>query len=376
MDKTFRIVLLIFIFLGGLLVTVTALSLHNLNRAIRAANWVDHTRATLAEIDSLVATLQTADGAVRAYLITNSEADRATYRTAFNELGERVEVARALIASAPAEIAAFEELETQLVARADFARRLLTAKQSGESLERLLIDDDGGTTMFEIRRQAQQIRNHFTAELNQHDQEVFAQDEIAKNSLWGLASLILLSLLGSAWFIRDALQQRRAATLILERSNVELESQVVARTQDLLVANRNLKTENLDHRWRAEALDHQQRYNQRIIDSISDLVLVITKIGNISRINPAVVRHTGFDAPKLVNNPLTDFISIASPGQPGAADGFDPIADALRGGHTLRDLPVKINTCRQTQVSAFLGFFPLTDNDQIIGAVVTLRLVS
>ena len=378
MDKTFRSVVIVFALSGAILIAVTAIALSNLNRAQRSAEWIDHTRAALSEIDALLADLQTAEGAVRTYLFTGAEADRTAYRNAFNDLGERVEIARALIASYPEQLTAFEALETRMVARADLSRSLLAAKQAGDepTLQKLLTEDDVGTELFEIRRQAQQIRNHFTAELSRHDQEVFLDDQRTRNSLFSVAGVTLLLLLSSAWFIRDDLRQRRQTAELLRKTNANLGEEVAARTSELESLNLILKTENIEHRWRSEALDHQVRYFQRIIDSVSDLVFVITKSGNISRINPSVVRRTGFDAPFLVNRSITEFIT--PPGSAADADGASHrlIEEALELGDELQNTPVQIASKDGVKLDAVLHQSPLHDRDAVIGAVVTLRISS
>jgi hypothetical protein len=43
-----------------------------------------------------------------------------------------------------------------------------------------------------------------------------------------------------------------------------------------------------ERRWASRALEHQLRYNQLIIDSIGELVFVLTKVLKISRVNPIV----------------------------------------------------------------------------------------
>lgn len=376
-DKTFRSVVVVFALSGAVLIAVTAVALRNLNRAQRSAEWVDHTRATLSEIDALLSNLQSAEGAVRTYIFTGSEVDRTTYRDAFNDLGERVEIARALISSYPDQLEVFAELEQRMVARANLARELLAAKQEDDTpvLQKLLAEDDAGLQLFEIRRHAQQIRNHFIGELSRHDRQVFADDQRTRTALFSVAGVTLLLLLSSAWFIRDDLRHRRTTTSLLRQANARLGAEVKEGAHELESVNLALKRENLEHRWRTEALDHQVRYFQRIVDSVSDLVFVTTKVGHISRINPAVVRRTGFDAPMLVNQSITDYITpVSSPPNDHDVPSDRLIIRALELGDELQKLSVHLRSKERGNLAAVMNLSPLHDRDEVIGAVITLRI--
>jgi PAS domain S-box-containing protein len=181
--------------------------------------------------------------------------------------------------------------------------------------------------------------------------------------------LNLLILAGVAWLIRDDHAARTRAASVLEEANRGLEAKVAARTADLAAANATLQTENLERRWAAQALEHQLRYNQFIVDSISDLVFVLTKSRNISRVNPATVHATGWEPAEIVNRPLGDVVTLT-----GAAT--DPVPRALAEGHDLRDLPAllkdKHGHCHPVQCTVF----PLRDGNKVVGGIVIARLSS
>jgi len=376
MDRTFRTVITVYTLIGVALLAVVIVSLRSQRSALRSAEWIDHTRATLTELDALLSSLQHAEGAVRSFLFTLAESDRLAYRDSFNDLGEKVEITRAFVRSYPDQLVVFEELETLLVSRVDFARNLLAMRQSGdeEELKRLLEGDETNTDMFEIRRLAQQIRNHFTAELAVHDRDVYEQDRHTRTLLLAVAALTLVTLVGSAWFIRDDLRHRRQLAQAAEQTRVELEALVQERTHELQTANHQLRTDTLELRWRGEALDHQLRYSQCIINAVSDLVFVVTKLGRISRINPAVARLTGFDASELVQRLLTDVALLPDPPPSETTDKANPLMRAIKLGDELRDLRVNVTTKQSAPLSATLRLSPLHDRDQVIGAVATLRI--
>jgi PAS domain S-box-containing protein len=131
-----------------------------------------------------------------------------------------------------------------------------------------------------------------------------------------------------------------------------------------------LRAENLERAWGSQALEHQLRYNELIVNSVSDLVFVLTKAQNISRLNPAVTHVTGFETKELVNRPLQSLVRLGGADRPA---GFDPLAQALREGREYReaDAYVQDRSGREKPVSFML--FPLRDRDRVVGGVVILR---
>ena len=144
MDKTFRLILLVFAILATSMVTEVVLSITNLQRANRSAQWVNHTHAFIAEINAAVTAGQRAESALHAFLLTNNPDQRAQMSQAFGELSEHIEVAKALAASEAESKSEVAELETALIARADIARALLAAHRSGDtdSIHQQLSEDD------------------------------------------------------------------------------------------------------------------------------------------------------------------------------------------------------------------------------------------
>ena len=82
------------------------------------------------------------------------------------------------------------------------------------------------------------------------------------------------------------------------------------RTAELVKTNSALKQENLERRWSYQALDHQGRYNQLIINSIAEMVFVISRALNVSRINPAVVHQTNWQPQDLVAQSIERVLQI------------------------------------------------------------------
>ncbi|HEY1848498.1 MAG TPA: cache domain-containing protein [Opitutaceae bacterium] len=157
--------------------------------------------------------------------------------------------------------------------------------------------------------------------------------------------------------------------------NRELEKAVLERSGQLAAANEKLTAENLERRWANQSLEHQLRYDRMIISSISDLVIVCTKVLNISRINPAVVRATGWQASDLVNSPLSRIIRLEGPDAEGSSL-FDPLLQALRDGRDLVGRRAVIVDKAGALTQAELALYPIRDQDKVVGGVAVLRLTT
>jgi hypothetical protein len=92
---------------------------------------------------------------------------------------------------------------------------------------------------------------------------------------------------------------------------------------------------------------------------------VITKVANISRINPAVEHHTDWLAKDLVNRPLEAVVRLAS--------GEAELQRALKEGHDLRDLPAVLHDQQGRESPVRFTFYPLRDGNNVVGGVVVLN---
>jgi PAS domain S-box-containing protein len=254
----------------------------------------------------------------------------------------------------------------------------LAARTSGDlaTLRGMLAADAGGTAIRDIQRKIDKLKSDELALLTERDTAAYLQAQATSWTVWTGVALDVLLLAGAAWLVRDDLAARRRAASALQVANDQLEARVQERTAELGSANSRLSTENLERRWANHALEHQLRYNHLIIDSISDLVLVLTAALNISRVNPAVVRLTGLEPAELVNQPLSRVARLAA--EPGSAEAplRDPIAQSLMDGRELQRQPAVVEDKRGRQTRALLSLFPLRDQDKVVGCVVTLQILA
>lgn len=134
-----------------------------------------------------------------------------------------------------------------------------------------------------------------------------------------------------------------------------------------------LKAQHLERRWSSQSIEHQLRYNQLIIDSVSELVFVLTKALNISRINPVVLRSTGYTETELIKSPLGRLVRLAPAAGAKSAPATETLTLALKEGRSLHDLPAIIADKHGVETAVLLTLVPLRDDNRVVGGVATLR---
>lgn len=370
-----RRVLICFGLILAVLVLVVGVSLNNLSRTVATSDWVNHTHALITELDALQPTLTAAEGELSRYLLTADQRDHTAYQNKFAELGEHVDVAIALVAGSPSEQQQFQQVALLLARRAEIASHIVQLKKGGDAaaLQQFLAQDAESHDHRELAQWIEKFRTTQTDLLSARDRTLYLQAQTTRWTVLTGLGLDFLLLCGAAWLIRDALAARTLAHRLLQQANVELEEKVRQRTAELSDTNAKLAAQSLEDRWSKQALEHQNRYNLLIIDSISDAVFVVTKLMNVSRLNPAAVHLAGFEPVELIDKPLARLISFDGP-KDAAKPAFDPLARTLAEGHDLRDKAGFLATKSGQAVPVRLSFYPLRDRDKVVGGVVILQL--
>ena len=376
-DKTIHRVLIFFLLIAAVLVVVAVQAVRNIGRSVAASDWVNHTHAVILETEAIRSALAMGDGALHTYVLTGDARDLAACRDALANVADHLEIAKALTRQEPAQNEQVTQIELLVSQRAGFVQGILAARQAGntEAVRTMLAADASGAAIRDTQRKIDKLKSDELALLTERDTASYMQAQTTRWTVWTGVALDVLLLAGVAWIIRDDLAARRRAAAALQEANEQLEARVLERTAELAAANDRLHGENLERQWANQALEHQVRYNRLIIDSINDLVLVLTKALNISRVNPAVVRLTGWESTDLINQPLSRVVRLA------AFDGadaplFDPVAQALNDGRDLREQAAFVEDKRGRRTAVRFSLFPLRDRDKVVGGVVTLQLVS
>ena len=375
-DPTIRRILGFFLIISVILVVVATQAVRNISRSAASSDWVNHTHAVILESEALRSALQAGDGALRAFVLTGEARDQAAAREAFADVAEHLTVAKALTRLEPAQSQQLAEIESLVNRRAAFGRDVLAARQTGgaDSARPLLIADAGGEPLREILRKIDRLKSDEMVLLAERDTVSYLQAQTTRWIVWLGVALDVLLLGGAGWLIRDDLATRRRLAAALQDANAQLEVKVLARTAELATANAQLSTENLERQWANQALEHQLHYNELIINSISDLVFVVTKALNVSRVNPAVIHLTGLEPVDMINQPLTRIVRLVGPPPGVAAPLLEPVAQAIKEGRDLRDQAAVVEDLRGHLTPVRFTLIPLRDKDKVVGAVVTLQI--
>ncbi len=373
-DRTIRRMLALFAIISAVLIAVVAIAVRNINRAETSSDWVNHTHAVILEADAVLVGVHAGESALRTFAMTGDARDQAAAREAFAAMSEDLEIAKALTRDAPPQHEQILRLEALATKRADIAQRVFAAwpADQPEAIRLLTGAEATAASIGEIRRIGDKLKDDEMALLAERDTASYLQAQTTRWTVWSgvVLDFILLGLV--AWLIRDDLAARRRIAAALEQANAQLETKVRERTAELSTTNEKLVAENLEQRWAQQAAEHQLRYYQIVFNSLNDLVLVITKAMNISRVNSAVTRVTAHDPSALIDRPLASFVQLAD----HAEAALDPLAQALREGREVRSQPAVITDARGRRVPARLTLFPVRDRDKVVGGVVVLELLT
>jgi CHASE3 domain sensor protein len=371
-DKIIRRLVALFVVIAAVLVVVAIAAVRNINRAVAGTDWVNHTHAVILELGGLRAGFHASDAALRTLALTSHEQDEAACREALAQLAESLEVLKALTRSDPGQTQQVARLEQLATTRANLTRDTLAARKAGqlETVRTLLAADTAAGVVAEVRRGVEKLKLEQMALLAQRDSEAYLQAQTTRWTVWTGVALNFVLLGVTAWLVRDDIATRRHAAAALTEANAQLDAKVQARTAELSATNEKLAGENLERRWGAQALEHQLRYNDLIVNSISDLVFVLTKAQNISRINPAVTQLTGFESTQIINRPMASLVRLTGV----TPETADPVGQALKLGRDLRDVAATLTTGRQQEIPVRLTLFPLRDRDKVVGGVVIIRV--
>jgi PAS domain S-box-containing protein len=366
------------VFLAAAVVSmlVALVAVRNIRQSTTSSDWVNHTHAVILEGDAIVSHLHAGEAALRNYLITGDPRDQEAYRAAYGEMIEHVEVAKALTRNEPSPNRQFVQIESLLSQRVDLARQLAQTfeKEGLDGVRRKQAAQTGSDVLRQIQYAVNRQKEDQNKLLGQRDKESFVQ---AQATRWTVISgvgvnFLLLAFVG--WLLRDDLAARRRATVALEEANAQLEAKVQQRTSDLAQANQTLKKENLERRWSNQALIHQLNYSDLIINSIGELVVVISKAENVSRLNPAVLRATAYDSPELVGSPLAKVLMVANEAASPSSSGQLSLPQALREGREIQNASGSLRRKDGQTLPIRFNLVPLRDSNRVVGALLTAHL--
>ncbi|HZZ17757.1 MAG TPA: CHASE3 domain-containing protein [Opitutaceae bacterium] len=371
-DKTLWRVLAFFLVVLAVFAAAAFISIRNINRSVAGSDWVNHTHAVIQETEGLRSDLYIGDGAAHTYVVTGDPRDRRASTEALSDISDHLDILTALTRNESGQKEEVAKIGVLVNNRLEFLRGILAAHQSGDTaaLKAALLEDAGQPGVKQIERAVGKLKDEELGLLTDRDTASFLQAQTTRWTVMAGVVLDVLLLAGAGWLIWDDLGARKRAAKALQQANDVLEDRVRDRTAELASSNQSLKSENLERRWTNQGLEHQLRYNNLIISSINDLVLVLTKATNISRVNPAVTKLTGREPHELIQLPLASMVRLVHEG-----DGpmIDPVVQAMNEGRDIKEQPAIVTDKLGREIPVQLALFPLRDKDKIVGAVVIIQ---
>jgi CHASE3 domain sensor protein len=362
----------------AILVFIAMSAVTTIEKSITSSDWVNKTHAVIIEVNSILSSLHAGDSALRTYLMTGDPRDQGAYRSAYAEMVEHLENAKALTKHGEEkelQHGPVLELETLISNRIDFTRSVALARTQGglDAARQVMTAHPDVESMGKIQRMVQNITASEDSLLKARDQDSRLKALATSHTVYTGIAINFILLVLVVWLMRDDLAARRRNTLILEEANATLEAKVQERTAELVKTNASLKQENLERKWSSQSLDHQLRYSQLIINSIGELVFVISRALNISRINPAVSLQTAWEPQDLIAQSLDRVLQLHDETAAGSPPQ-NPITFGMRQGREIQDREAQLLTKSGKSITVRYSMFPLRDQDKVVGAVVTVRM--
>jgi CHASE3 domain sensor protein len=375
-DNIERRVFGFFIVMLAILVYVAATAVRNIQRSIKSEAWVNKTHDVMIHASEIVSYLHAGDAALRTFMITGDNRDQASYRNAYSTMLERQDELKAFTRSGEEDRELHQkvlDLDNLISNRVEIARSVARAReQEGlEGVRKLYVSSPDVESIGKIERYVAALNGEERGLLSQRDVDEYTQALTTKWTVYSGVAVNFVLLAFVFGLMRDDLHARRLAAKALEDANAQLETKVQERTAELVKANHALKQENLERRWSYQALDHQGRYNQLIINSIAEMVFVISRALNVSRINPAVVHQTDWQAQDLIAQSIQRVLQL--PPEAGGASEQNPLSQAMRDGREIQDRPAILTTRSGRTIPVRFSLVPLHDQDKVVGGVVTVR---
>jgi len=389
-DATLKRLAYVFLFISAVLIAIALLAVRNIRLTAEASDWVNHTHSLIDRIDNTRSGLLRSEASLRAYAATSESGDLLTLNRALGEMRNEIDLALLMADehSEPELHPRLQEIDTLCKSHTALVRKIVVARQADDTsalrreMDGFARSDTGG----EIEQGLAFVKSRLLTRLTERDTQLYLQVQSTRWAIWSGVALDLLLLTGAGWLIRDDLANRRRAATALEEANAQLEVKVQERTAELQAANQQLSLDNLERQWANQALEHQLHYNHRIVECISDLVIVLTKAGHITRVNTAALRFSGWDAAELVKEPFDKLVRLTGTNGNASGDAANTaadstalnkrIADAMKDGRDLVDQVGLALGCDGREASARVSLYPLRDQNKIIGGILTLRLTA
>ncbi len=265
---TFLMVLLVPILLG-------AVSLWAEARHRESIAWVSHTQKVLAQIDSVLLQVTSAESAHRSFLLTGEQPDLTAYNDAVGQARGAIRELRESVQDNATERANVRELEAAVTQRFErlagvlqslHDRRFEISGSVTSSIHR------GGEMMHRIRQISSRMQEEENALLVQR-MATRRRTTLEINAIFFAAALANVALLYLAYqLIRQYGLDRDVAEIEIRKLNHDLERRVRERTAELQASNERLSRSNEDLSRFAYIASHDLQEPLRTVGSYAGLL--------------------------------------------------------------------------------------------------------
>ncbi|MCX8155591.1 MAG: PAS domain-containing protein [Verrucomicrobiae bacterium] len=185
-----------------------------------------------------------------------------------------------------------------------------------------------------------------------------------------LAALGLAACVAALWGLRGRLVVAAEDFHALQAENERLRETLETQSARLVAAGETLKDETLENVWTSQSLEHQVRYANTLINALGEPLLVISKAGNITRVNPAVLKATGYTEAELISSPLHKIFRAAFEDM---QTKVDPLPPALKEGRELLERTGYLVNKQGAIIPMHFSLFPLRDQEKVVAGILLLR---
>ncbi len=356
----------------AILTAVVYLAIRNTLQTRETSVWINNTHAVILEASAILGSLNALEAAQAAYLVRGTQSDLESWRRSLSELKEHLQVAEALTAGNTSQQKLFSRLKPLVERRVEFSEKVVDVRnKDGEETARRLFQGSSTTDPGEkVEAVVALLTRDENVLLARRDQESVANAKSTRRILGAGLVLNGALLIGGYFLVRDDLKLRRLHAAQLGRMNDVLEQMVHARTSQLADANEALTIENLERKWAYFSLEKNYRHGQLIIESLSEMVLLVGATGLIHQGNPAAESAVQGASSKLIGSHLCEFLA---PSEHSCAWSDHPVKKAMRSNTPLQDQPGWLLASGRPPAPVIYNLKPIEDSGQVVMAIIGIR---
>ncbi len=323
--------ILAFLFVAGMIIALTAISLSNLKNISHNDALVLESHEIQRLLADVLAKLVDAETAQRGYIITGDERYLEPFQQALPLLDENLKALIKMVDQSGQSVADVEKLETDVASRISMLEEgIRQRREKGEEGGRaFILTGRGKREMDGIRAQVADLQSIQSENLKSRSRDSERSHAAASSTIFG-ATFVGLAVVGLACYLslREVNSRQRVAAELEERvrqrtqeladtnealqlSNRELEQFASVASHDLQEPLRKIEAfgDRLSTRCRDSLSEQGVEYLDRILTSASRMRTLINDLLSYARVASRAQPFTKVDCTRLVNEVVGDLES-------------------------------------------------------------------